>query len=105
MHSTRTQGHLGADAVEATVTAWLPDRGFGFCRRVDGQGDLFIHTIALRRSGLSDSLSPGQRIRVDVELDRSGRPRARAVALIEGDDNPHESARTKAARAVEAIWR
>ena len=43
MVSVRAPGRVGRDAVEATITVWRPDRGYGFARRDDGQGDVFIH--------------------------------------------------------------
>jgi cold shock CspA family protein len=101
MYGTRTASRLSSNAVEATVTRWVPNRGFEFCRLAGGR-DLFIHVAALHQSGLGDCLDPGQRIRVEIDRDRQGRERAAAVELVDG--GRQESAKARLAREAARLW-
>jgi len=77
--STAVVPSLGADqrgsrpssTMEGAVKWFEPDKGYGFVSPDGGGKDVFIHITALRRSGL-DSLSPGQRVRVEVVDGRKG---------------------------------
>jgi CspA family cold shock protein len=47
------------------------ERGYGFIARDNGEKDVFVHTSALERSGLT-SLGEGQHVIVDVVEGRKG---------------------------------
>lgn len=46
-------------------------KGFGFITRDDGQKDVFVHSSALKDSGIN-SLAEGQRISFEVKIDTRG---------------------------------
>ena len=52
---------------------------FGFIVRDDGGKDIFVHTSVLQRAGI-ESLSPGQRVTVDIVEGRKG-PEASSIRL------------------------
>lgn len=57
-------------------------RGYGFIQPEDGSKDVFVHVSALERAGIY-SLSEGQKVSFDTEIDRkSGKT---AVANIQAD--------------------
>ena len=65
-----------------TVKWFNSQKGFGFIQPEDGSKDVFVHISAVERSGLT-SLTEGQKVSFDVEVDRrSGKSAAaRLVAL------------------------
>jgi cold shock protein len=65
------RGSRPSSTMEGAVKWFEPDKGYGFISPDSGGKDVFIHITALRRSGL-DSLSPGQRVRVEVVDGRKG---------------------------------
>lgn len=59
----------------------IRDRGFGFVRTDDGS-EIFIHHSALPR-GVFDTLTEGQELEFDIEIDARGRgERATNVQII-----------------------
>jgi cold shock protein len=64
-----------------TVKNWIPDRGFGFIKREDGQPDVFVHVTDVERAGLGDRLQVGQRLQFDLQPDRRDPARFRAINL------------------------
>ena len=63
-----------------TVKFYNSQKGFGFIQPDSGQQDVFVHATALERSGI-DSLSEGQKVNFDTEIDsRSGKT---AVSKLE----------------------
>ena len=44
-------------------------KGFGFIQPEDGGPDVFVHATALERAGIQ-SLSEGQKVTYDTEVDR-----------------------------------
>ena len=61
--------------IEGTVKWFSAEKGFGFVA-IDGGGkDVFVHTSALKRSGLT-SLAEGQRVIMDVREGQKGREAA-----------------------------
>ena len=66
--------------ITGTVKFYNDQRGYGFIQPEDGQKDVFVHATALERAGMH-SLSEGQKVRFDTEIDqRSGKT---AVSVIE----------------------
>jgi len=64
------------------------DRGFGFIRRTDGGGDVFVHRVDLGESCRVDGeikLSPDDLVEFDV-VDAGRGPKAVAVSPREGRD-------------------
>jgi CspA family cold shock protein len=65
-----------------TVVRMIRDRGFGFIRGQDGR-EIFFHHSSLPR-GVFDSLSEGQELEYEIEMDAHGRgERARDVRLVD----------------------
>jgi cold shock protein len=62
-----------------TVKWYSTAKRFGFIVRDDGGKDIFVHASVLQRAGV-ESLSPGQRVTVDVVEGRKG-PEASAIRL------------------------
>jgi CspA family cold shock protein len=48
------------------------DRGFGFIRRDDGQGDIFVHISDLKKSSI-DAVSEGDRLAFNAEQSQNGK--------------------------------
>lgn len=49
-----------------TVKFFNSGKGFGFCQREDGEGDVFIHNNALKRSGIEGGLQSGEKVEFDL---------------------------------------
>lgn len=63
------------------VKNWNEDRGFGFAKRDDGAGDVFIHASAL--TGSRKSLQEGDEIEFDDGVNpKSNRPCAVNVRVL-----------------------
>ena len=62
-----------------TVKWYSAAKRFGFIVRDDGGKDIFVHASVLQRSGV-ESLSPGQRVTVDIVEGRKG-PEASSIRL------------------------
>jgi CspA family cold shock protein len=62
-----------------TVKWYSAAKRFGFIIRDDGGKDIFVHASVLQRAGI-ESLSPGQRVTVDIVEGRKG-PEASAIRL------------------------
>jgi CspA family cold shock protein len=54
-----------------TVKFYNGGKGFGFISPADGSTDIFVHLSALERAGII-SLSNGQKIQFDVQMDETG---------------------------------
>ena len=67
------------------VKFYNTEKGYGFLKREDGDGDVFVHVTAVLNSGF-DTLEQGQRFSFDVEPDKKGKgPKAvNLVALDKG---------------------
>lgn len=62
-----------------TIKTWNDERGFGFITSAQGGQDIFVHIKAFNaRSGRPQA---GQAVTFEVELNRDGKKRARAVEL------------------------
>lgn len=55
-----------------TLVRWGSERGFGFLRRDDGAGELFLHISELQRAGLGTPVV-GERFMFDVGTRHDGR--------------------------------
>ena len=74
-------GDVPADGTMGTITAVMPERGFGFIRPEDGDGpDIFFHASCLRSSLHIADLNPGDVVAFEVEPAPYGRGR-RAVGV------------------------
>ncbi|HEX2213920.1 MAG TPA: cold shock domain-containing protein [Mycobacterium sp.] len=63
------------------ITRLVRDRGFGFVRTENG-GEIFFHHSAFA-PGVFDSLTEGQELEFEIEIDPRGRgERARDVRII-----------------------
>ena len=62
-----------------TVKWYSAAKRFGFVVRDDGGKDIFVHASVLQRAGI-ESLSPGQRVTVDIVEGRKG-PEASSIRL------------------------
>ena len=63
-----------------TVKFYAAEKGFGFIGRDRGGKDIFVHTSALKRAGISE-LAEGQRVAVDMVEGGKG-PEAVSIRLI-----------------------
>lgn len=62
---------------------WFNDeKGFGFIRRTDGAGDVFVHRSAIAGSGGRKTLEKDQSVEFDVEAD--AKQRLQAVNVTAG---------------------
>ncbi len=78
-HPRDGQGMAGpAETLDGVVKWYDMTRGFGFILPSDGGKDIFVHAMALRRSGLEE-LAPGHQVRMQVAL----APRGREAVSIE----------------------
>lgn len=64
-----------------TVKFFNADKGYGFIAPDGAAKDVFVHISAVERSGLT-GLDEGQKIKFDVENDRSGRASAVNLSLV-----------------------
>lgn len=64
-----------------TVKFFNPTKGFGFIAPDGGAKDVFVHISAVEKAGLT-GLDEGQKIKFDVENDRSGRASAVNLAQV-----------------------
>ena len=51
-----------------TVKFFDPAKGFGFIQPESGEKDVFVHVSAVQNAGM-DTLSEGQRVSYDVNID------------------------------------
>jgi cold shock protein len=65
------RGPRPSQTMEGAVKWFEPEKGYGFISTDGGDKDVFIHITALRRSGVT-TLSPGQRVRVEVVDGKKG---------------------------------
>jgi CspA family cold shock protein len=54
------------------VKLWAGERGFGFIRRDDGEGDVYVRPSSVRLAGL-DALHEGDRVAFDNEPGKPGK--------------------------------
>ena len=69
--------------MQVGVVKWFNTaKGFGFIQPDDGSKDVFVHVSAAERGGIDD-LREGDRVEFLIEQDRSARPRAVELKLVE----------------------
>ena len=68
--------------VEATVSWFNPEKGFGFTALTDGSGDAFLHIGQLQAVG-RDSVAPGATLKVQVAQGAKGK---QVVKVLEVDE-------------------
>ena len=68
--------------VEATVSWFNPEKGFGFTALTDGSGDAFLHIGQLQALG-RDSVPPGATLKVQVAQGAKGK---QVVKVLEVDE-------------------
>lgn len=75
------------------------DRGFGFIKRDDGGGDVFLHAMQVRGAYTFEQLEMGMRLSFDINNDEAKGPRAFNVRVLGGkeSDDVIEMERTKSA--------
>ncbi|MCB1927186.1 MAG: cold shock domain-containing protein [Rhodocyclaceae bacterium] len=64
--------------MEGRLSKWNDQRGFGFITPEHGDGEVFVHISAFPRDGVRPT--PGELLSFEIEIDSSGRRRARKVA-------------------------
>lgn len=69
--------------VEATVSWFNPEKGFGFTALTDGSGDAFLHIGQLQAVG-RDSVPPGSTLKVQVAQGAKGK---QVVKVLEVDES------------------
>lgn len=60
--------------MQGVIKRWNRERGFGFLK-VDGGADVFLHASELKKAGLTDEVSEGDRFSFETERGDKG-PRA-----------------------------
>lgn len=68
------------ETCEGAVRWYEPAKGYGFIAPDGGGKDVFVHSRALRRSGVT-TLAPGQRVRIEVIDGRRGREAERLTLI------------------------
>jgi CspA family cold shock protein len=85
---------MSADAtgstIEATVTWFNVDKGFGFVELADGSGDAFLHVAVVQAAG-HDSVAPGTKLRVQVGQGQKGRQITSILELEAADPGASRS--------------
>lgn len=74
---------MAGPTVEATVSWFNPEKGFGFTELSDGSGDAFLHIGALQAIG-RDSVAPGAKLKVQVAQGAKGK---QVVKVIDVDES------------------
>jgi cold shock CspA family protein len=65
--------------LQGIIKSWDQERGFGFAKRADGQGDVFVHVNNLPNRG---ELAIGTEIEFDIDRDpKTGRRMAANVRI------------------------
>jgi cold shock protein len=69
--------------IEATVTWFNAEKGFGFVELGDGSGDAFLHVAVLRKGG-HEVVTPETKLRVQIGQGQKGR---QVTAILEVDES------------------
>lgn len=71
------------ERTRGTVRFFDVTKGYGFCKRDDGQADVFLHASTLKKSGIYDGIKAGDTIEIDVIVPDGKGPKAAAIRMIE----------------------
>ncbi|MCB1894409.1 MAG: cold shock domain-containing protein [Rhodocyclaceae bacterium] len=82
--------------LEGRLSKWNDARGFGFITPEHGGTEIFVHISAFPRDGVRPM--PGELLSFDVEIDSSGRRRARKVACLQRAAAARPSSRQRSGR-------
>jgi cold shock protein len=80
--------------VDATVSWFNAEKGFGFVQLSDGSGDAFLHASALQASG-HDSVPPGATLSVRVGQGQKGPQVAEVLSVDTSTADPNAGARPR----------
>jgi CspA family cold shock protein len=80
--------------VDAKVSWFNPEKGFGFAALSDGSGDAFLHIAALQAIG-RETVAPGSTLRVQVSQGAKGK---QVSKVLEVDESTAEEQRPRAPR-------
>jgi CspA family cold shock protein len=69
------------DMNNGTVKFYNDHKGFGFIATVEGSRDVYVHSTALERAGITN-LAEGQKVEFDLEQDQKGRSQAANLRLL-----------------------
>ena len=72
--------------IDATVTWFNAEKGFGFVELGDGSGDAFLHIAVLQGAG-HDEVAPGAKLRVQTGQGQKG-PQVTAVLEVDASTAP-----------------
>jgi len=75
--------HFSAVELEATVSMYNAEKGFGFVALADGSGDAFLHVSALQAIGVQ-SVAAGSILKVRVGTGQKGRQVEQVLSVAEG---------------------
>jgi CspA family cold shock protein len=75
--------------VEATVSWFNPEKGFGFTALSDGSGDAFLHIGQLQAIG-RDSVPPGATLKVQVAQGAKGKQVVKVIEVDESTAQPQQ---------------
>ncbi len=76
--------------VDATVSWFNPEKGFGFTSLSDGSGDAFLHIGQLQAIG-RDSVPPGATLKVQVAQGAKGKQVVKVVDVDESTAQPQQA--------------
>lgn len=75
--------------VDATVSWFNPEKGFGFTSLADGSGDAFLHIGQLQAVG-RDSVAPGATLKVQVAQGAKGKQVVKVLDVDESTAQPQQ---------------
>lgn len=80
---------MSGPTVEATVSWFNPEKGFGFTSLSDGSGDAFLHIGQLQAVG-RDSVPPGATLKVQVAQGAKGKQVVKVLEVDESTAQPQQ---------------
>ena len=91
--------------IEGKIIKWKEDRGFGFLAADQGGAEVFAHITAFPRTGTPPAA--GERVSFEVELEASGKKRAKNVLYLERSAAAPSASRNRPVRSAtrSSPWR
>lgn len=83
--------------IEGKIIKWKEDRGFGFLAADQGGAEVFAHITAFPRTGTPPAA--GERVSFEVELEASGKKRAKNVLYLERSATVPSASRNRPVRS------